>query len=120
MTIEEFVGLPFSKQIHLACLAYLFGINQKAFLNGKPSPMYFKVRAYLWKLPRQNIKNIWMMLDEENKVPLKDRAFFPLYTLDNTASIFVRERQEESELKKQEELTNRKEYEIDLSGFLSA
>lgn len=107
MTVGEFIALPFNKQIHLCTMRYLATQGQTPFKNGKPTGDYFKCRAYLWKLDRQIIKNIYFMLEEQ-------KCF--LYDLEKKAKEFVRKKQgEESE----KAVGNTKDYDIDLEGFLN-
>jgi len=113
LSIDEFAGLPFSKQIHLTCLLYLKRQHISPFKNGKLDPAYFQARGCLYKLPRQNIKNIYFLL-------LSSNAPISLYELDKKANEFVRASQIACEEEKQEELTQEKEYEIDLQSFLSS
>lgn len=109
MTPEEFISLPFNKQIHLCTLRYLGSQSQTPFRNGKPTSDYFKCRAYLWKLDRQTIKNIYFMLEK--------KSFF-LYDLEKKADEWVRNRQEE-EAAIAASKVKIKNYEIDLEGFLN-
>ncbi|WP_041914901.1 hypothetical protein [Selenomonas ruminantium] len=91
--IEKFVGLPFKSQLHQCCLMYCLANGVSAFKNKKPSPDYFKCRAYLFKLPTQDIKNIALML-------MKERKPVYLYDLLKKAQEYVeRERTEENKNK---------------------
>lgn len=108
MTIEEFVALPYSKQLTKCVLKYLQVANEVAFSNGKPTAYFFRCRSYLMKLERQSIKNIYYMLDESPKK-------MPMYMLEDESKEFVRKKQLEESQKTAEKY---KDYEIDVGKFL--
>jgi hypothetical protein len=64
------------------------------------------------KLPRQTIKNICVMLTE-TEIPVED-----VYSLERISQIWVESRQSEEEKKAVKSITDKKEYDIDLKGFL--
>ena len=110
--IIEFSKIDFNKQVHKCCLAWLHNIHLKPFVGGKPRKEYFICRSYLMKLPRQTIKNICVMLTE-TEIPVED-----VYSLERISQIWVESRQSEEEKKAVKSITDKKEYDIDLKGFL--
>ena len=107
--VERFIGLPFSKQLHICVLKWLQNQNITPFSQGKPVPSYFKCRAVLLKLERQTIKNIVLMLDDV-KEPVA------LHKLEHRAEDFIRRQQMYIE---QSQSPARKEYKIDAEAFIS-
>ena len=97
MDINEFIKLPFKTQLHKCCLMYCMANGLKCFDNRKPSLDYYKCRAYLWKLPAQDIKNIAIMLDELRK-PVY------LYNLQKEAAAFVECKRSEDNKRRIKEL----------------
>ena len=117
MTSEEiiaFANTDFNKQVHACCLAWLKNIHKPPFRFGKPCKEYFICRAYLMKLTRQTIKNIRVMLSE-SEVPIPD-----VYSLERISKMWVTDRQSDVEKKAVKKITKKKEYDIDLKGFLSS
>lgn len=110
--IKDFVEKDFSKQLHLCCMKYCARNHVKVYNGKKMAKEYFQCRAYLWKLPRQTIKNIYLFLDSH-------MGSVNLYDLENIAASYVRDEQAKDEKKKVKELTDKKEYKLDLEGFLS-
>lgn len=110
--IAEFINLPFSKQIHACCLLWLKANHKSPFVKGKPSKEYYAVRGYLWKLSRQDIKNIAIMISEKQE-PI------PLMGLYNVAKEYMEKKQQEDAKAKAEAVTKEKEYNLDLMGFLN-
>ena len=110
--IIEFSKMDFNKQVHKCCLTWLHNIHLKPFVGGKPRKEYFICRGYLMKLPRQTIKNICVMLTE-TEIPVED-----VYSLERISQIWVESRQSEEEKKAVKSITDKKEYDIDLKGFL--
>lgn len=93
VSVENFVEMPFKSQLHQCCLLYCKANGLQAFSHRKPSTDYFKCRAYLNKIPTQEIKNIAIMLMKEQK-PVY------LYDLQKSAAAYVeRERAEENKRK---------------------
>ena len=111
--IAEFVEWPFSKQIHTCCLLWLKANHKSPFVRGKPSKEYYAVRGYLWKLSRQDIKNIAIMISEKQE-PI------PLMGLYNKARDYIQEKQTVDSKAKAEAVTKQKEYDLDLMGFLNS
>ena len=113
-SIEDFVGLPFKSQLHQCCLLYCLANGLDAYKNRKPSPDYFKCRAYLFKLPTQDIKNIALML-------VKERKPVYLYDLLKKAQEYVERERTEENKKRIEELAIKQDYDMDaaLSDFMS-
>ncbi len=111
--IEKFVGLPFKSQLHQCCLMYCLANGISAYKNKKPSPDYFKCRAYLFKLPTQDIKNIALML-------MKERKPVYLYDLLKKAQEYVEQERTGENKKRIEELSIKQDYDMDaaLIGFL--
>lgn len=110
--IIEFSKMDFNKQVHKCCLTWLHNIHLKPFVGGKPRKEYFICRSYLMKLSRQTIKNICVMLTE-TEIPVED-----VYSLERISQIWVESRQSEEEKKAVKSITDKKEYDIDLKGFL--
>lgn len=113
MTYEGFMDLPFSKQLHACIILYCKANGKAAFRQSKPTPDYFKVRQYLWNLPRQNIKNIWKWINDK-----KQKCY--LYKLDETAQRYIQDCQSEKERQKVREM-GAKQHSIDdfLEDFLN-
>lgn len=112
LVIADFVKLPFNKQVHLCCLKWCKN-NHIAPYNAKHkiTSDYFKVRAYLMKLPTQTIKNICIMLYEEE-------CQSSIYDLEKLSKKYVREKQ--SAVEKEKTKGIKREYDIDLEAFLNA
>lgn len=108
MTVEDFVALPYSKQLTKCVLRYLNVAEEIAFVNGKPTGHFFRCRTYLMKLDRQSIKNIYFMLGEH-------REKVPIYMLEDKAKEYVRGKQIEDS---RQVVVNAKDYELDLDKFL--
>ena len=111
--IAEFVSLPFNKQVHTCCLLWLKANHKSPYLRGKPTKDYYLIRGYLWKLPRQDIKNIAIMISEK-KEPM------PLEGLYNAAREYAEQKQQEDAKAKAESVTQIKEYDLDLMGFINS
>lgn len=112
MTTAEFVRLPFKTQIHKACLTWCYMNDESAFVNGKPSVAYFRCRAYLWKLPTQTIKNIWIFLQDTHKKS-------DIYSLEKLSKEYVEKLNTESAKEKTAKI-KRRDYDMDsaLADFM--
>ena len=111
MDINEFVKLPFKSQLHKCCLMYCMANGLKCFDHRKPSQDYYKCRAYLWKLPTQDIKNIAIMLDRQRKPVF-------LYDMQKEAAKFVEKERAEDNKKRVERIEKEAEKEKDLDEAL--
>ena len=105
-SISDFVGLPFKSQLHHCCLLYCKNNHLSPYRNSKPSSDYFKCRAYLWKLPTQDIKNIAIMLME------KPEPVY-LYDMQQKSQEYVSEKREKANRSKVELLRAQEEYDMD-------
>ena len=113
MDVNNFVNMPFNKQLHTCCMLWLRVNRITLYPNGKLTPKYFQIRGYLWKLPRQDIKNIALMLDEADE-PV------PMYGLYKKAIAWVAKKQSEAAVEQAKDVTDKKEYDLDLMGFLDS
>ena len=105
MTIEEYVVLPFYKQIHNAIVWYCKANDIKLYTaNHKLCQAYFQCRAYLNKLPTQTIKNIGCML-------LENPIQCSIYDLEKYAKTYIELKQHYDNVKKIEDC-NVAEYDI--------
>lgn len=111
--IAEFISLPFNKQVHTCCLLWLKANHKSPFVKGKPSKEYYAIRGYLWKLSRQDIKNIAIMISEKQE-PV------PMIGLYNVAKVYMKQKLEDDSKAKTEAVTKQKEYDLDLTGFLNS
>lgn len=120
MTLEEFVKLPFNKQVHLCCCAYVTSTGQKIYINKKMSSMYFQARAYLMKQPRQIVKNIYLMLLEGKKASLYDLEFLAKLYVEKKKDKDTAERMRSAQEGQKEVMNdgNTVAYKLDLEGFL--
>lgn len=111
--IKYFVELPFKSQLHQCCLLYCKNNHLSPYRNRKPSSDYFKCRAYLWKLPTQDIKNIAIMLME------KPEQIY-LYDLQKKSQEYVAEKQDKANRSKVKLLKAQEQYDMDraLADFL--
>lgn len=110
--IEEFIALDFSKQVHRTCLQWCKNNHESPYIKGRMNPKYFKCRAYLMKIPRQDIKNICIYLTDTG-------AGGEPWECAAAAEKYIRDQQIESEKKKAAALNVGKEYDLNLGGFLS-
>lgn len=82
----------------------------RPYVNGKPCRDYWKVRAYLKKLPDMSVRNIAVMLDE-----------YPyscdIYSLEDRAKEYVDKKNAEA-AKAKAATVKSEEYKIDLKSFL--
>ena len=93
-------------------MAYLRNNGLLAYKNGKMTADYFRVRSYLMKQGTQTIKNICIMLCEE-------QVACSIYNLADLAGKYVRKKQMEEQMEKQREATATvDEYNIDVEDFL--
>lgn len=104
--IKTFVGLAFKTQLHQCCQMYCMANGLSAYVKGRPSSDYFKCRAYLMKIPTQDIKNIAIMLMKEKK-PVY------LYSLQDTARAYVEQERAAENKKRIEEMPVQKSYDMD-------
>lgn len=111
INIQEFLDLDFKKQIHMCAVMWLSANGIVPFPNGKINGKYFVVKAYLMKVPTQTIRNIAMMLIEAPK-PCQINEMIPL------AAAYVRKKQSKNAKVVVEKIASKKEYDIDLMGFL--
>ena len=113
INIDDFVKLPFKSQLHQCCLLYCKVNGLQAFSHRKPSTDYFKCRAYLYKIPTQEIKNIAIMLMKEQK-PVY------LYDLQKSATAYVEREREKANKSKLALLKAQEQYDMDsaLMDFL--
>ncbi len=113
VNIESFVEMPFKSQLHQCCLLYCRANGLQAFSHRKPSTDYFKCRAYLYKIPTQEIKNIAIMLMKEQK-PVY------LYDLQKSAAAYVEQEREKANKSKLALLKAQEQYDMDsaLMDFL--
>lgn len=102
MTIEEYLNKADNVQLDNCAKMYVSKSGQSLYEKrgkySRPTPAYFKARAYLKTIPAQSIINIWIYLNEVDKP-----AF--LYNLETESKEFVRKKQIEEEAKKQEKLS---------------
>lgn len=111
MTVEEYVRQPFKTQIHNTCLTWCYVNGQSAFVNKKPSKAYFQCRAYLWKLPTQTIKNIWIMLQETHQKS-------DIYSLESLSKEYVEQKNRAIEKAKAENVVKEYDMESALADFM--
>ena len=117
MTYEEFMDLPFYKQVHETAKMFCKVNQLPLYTHGKPSCDYFKARQYFMSprcmVPRQHIKNVWKWLDEK-----KEKC--SLYKTTEKANQYISECQSEKERQKVADL-NAKQYDVSdfLEDFLS-
>lgn len=111
--IFEFLKQDFKKQIHQCCIWYCSVNHLSSFRNGRPTSDYFKARAYLWKLPTQDIKNIAVMLMEKQE-PVG------LYKMLEKSREYVAEKQAIANQSKLELIKAQEQYDMDsaLADFL--
>ena len=106
--INAFLDAPYNRQLHLCVLHWLYNQHIQPFEGGKLVREYFVCRTFLFKMDRQTVKNIALMLfDTLDPVPM--------YELKHKAAQFVRAQQIKAEAAK---APAKKEYEIDLESFL--
>ena len=110
--IKEFLSMSFKQQVHTCAVMWLSANGIAPFKNGKISSKYFVVKSYLMKVPTQTIKNIAIMFMESPK-PCEINEMIPC------ANAYVREKQSENAKITASKITSKKEYDIDLMGFLS-
>lgn len=110
MNVAEFTKLPLNVRLHRCCMMYLNANQIPPYKNGKPCRTYWRVRAYLKKLPDIAVRNIAVMLDE-----------YPyscdIYTLDERAKEYV-DRKNAEAAKAKAATVKSEEYKIDLKSFL--
>lgn len=111
ISVEDFVNMPFKSQLHQCCLLYCKVNRLAAFSRRKPSTDYFKCRAYLMKIPTQDIKNIALML-------MKHMEPVFLYDLQKKAAAYVEEEREKANRSKLELIKAQEQYDMD-SALLS-
>lgn len=108
--VAEFTNLPLNVRLHRCCMMWLNANQIRPYVNGKPCRDYWKVRAYLKKLPDISVRNIAVMLDE-----------YPyscdIYSLEDRAKKYVDEKNAEAAKTKAATIESR-EYDIDLDAFL--
>lgn len=111
--ISDFVGLPFKTQLHQCCQMYCMANGRDSFKGGKPSADYFRCRAYLMKIPTQDIKNIAIML-------MKQKSPVFLYDLQEKAAEYVERERTKDNKKRIEKMDVKKSYDMDsaLMNFL--
>ena len=108
ISLEEFVDMPFHKQLHLCCQKWEKVNHIPFYENGKMTPPYFQCRAYLNKLSRQCIKNIYVMLCHREQ-PCS------IYDLEKLAKKYQNEQEEKKRMGTQKKS---KGYDIDVLDFL--
>lgn len=114
VNVETFVNMPFKSQLHQCCLLYCKANHLQAFSHRKPSVDYFKCRAYLMKIPTQDIKNIALMLMKRT-----DPIF--LYDLQKKAAEYVEQERDKANRSKLALIKAQKQYDMDaaLVSFLA-
>lgn len=102
MTIKEYLAKADNVQLDNCAKLYVIKSGQTLYEKrgkySRPTPAYFKARAYFKSIPAQSIINIWIYLSEV------DKPVF-LYNLEAESKEFVRKKQIEEEAKKQKELS---------------
>ena len=106
--IDQFLEMPYHNQLHLCILRWLWNQHIQPYQNGKLVREYFVCRTFLFKMDRQTVKNIALMLFDVTE-PVS------LYALERKAADFIRARQIQAEDAKS---PARKSYDIDVAGFL--
>lgn len=116
MTVEEYLKKADNVQLDNCAKMYVSKSGQSLYEKrgkySRPTPAYFKARAYLKTISSQSIINIWIYLNEVDKP-----AF--LYNLEAESKEFVRNKQIEEEAKKQKELTTEGNHSYSLEDFLN-
>lgn len=117
MTYEEFMYLPFAKQVYETAKLYCKVNGIRVFVLHQMSPDFFKIRAYLMStknmFTRQSIKNMWKWLNDEKKKCL-------IYELEKKATDYVNRCVSEAEKRKVQNL-NVKQHDVSdsLEDFLN-
>lgn len=117
MTYEEFMYLPFAKQVYETAKLYCKVNGIRVFVLHHMSSDFFKVRNYLMStknmIPRQNIKNIWKWLNDKGERCL-------IYEMEKKATDYVNRCVSEAE-KKKIQMLNVKQHDVSdsLEDFLN-
>lgn len=109
LDLQAFLSQPYRKQLHVCAMLWLRNQHIAPFANGKLVSHYFRCRAFLFKLERQYLKNIAIMLDATVE-PV------PLFRLPAVADSFI---QSQRSLFEDAKCSMPKAYDIDFKAFLS-